>query len=106
MKYYGVIGYAITEETSQDIWEAKIIERPYSGDVLKYGSKRTIGDNINSDINITNRISIIADPFAFQNFSNICYVSWMGTLWNVTSVDVDYPRLVLDVGGVYNGEQA
>jgi len=30
----------------------------------------------------------------------------MDSLWKVTAVDVQYPRLILSIGGVYNGEQA
>ena len=52
----------------------------------------------------TNKISILADPFAYQNFSNIKYVEYMDALWNVESIEVQQPRLILNVGGVYNGQ--
>ena len=31
-KFYGVIGYAVTEETKPGVWAEKIIERMYYGD--------------------------------------------------------------------------
>jgi hypothetical protein len=52
---------------------------------------------------INNQISIVADPFANQNFHSMKYVEFMGTRWKITNVDVQYPRLILTMGGVYNG---
>lgn len=106
MKYYGKVGYSITFEEEPSIWKSKIIEFPYHGDVLKLNVRRTGNDKVNSDIKVSNRISIIADPFAYENFQNIVYVSWMGSLWSVENIEIDRPRLILDIGGVYNGEQA
>ena len=30
------------------------------------------------------------------------YVEFMGAKWKISSVEVQYPRLILTVGGVYN----
>lgn len=102
-KYYGNIGYAETLETSPGIWESKIIERPYYGDVLKLSRKYTDDNTINGNVNINNKISIIADPYALSNFSNIRYVIWMSNKWKVSEITVEYPRLTLTIGGLYNG---
>ena len=107
-KFYGPVGYGITEETfpGSGVWVDKIMERNYYGDVLKDYVKSKQGTSIIDDIDINNRLSIISDPFAMNHFHTIKYVKWMGTAWKVTSVDVQYPRLILSVGGVYNGETA
>lgn len=107
MKYYGVIGYVDTVETSPGVWtESKVTKRTYTGDVIRNTRRRESGENLNDDININNEISIVADAYANQNFHLIRYAEWMGTLWKVTNVDVQPPRLILSLGGVYNGQQA
>lgn len=106
-KWYGVVGYAETVETEPGIWKDVITERKYSGDVNRntnrwYGSS----DSTNDNLSISNQLSILADPYAYQNFHSIKYAEFMGSNWKVTSVETRYPRLILTLGGVYNGEQA
>lgn len=104
-KFYGVVGYSETSETSPGVWDSVITERTYSGDVIRNTSRwTTSSDSTNDDLNISNQISIIADPYANQNFHSMKYIEFMGTKWKITSVDVQYPRLILTIGGVYNGQ--
>lgn len=105
-KWYGKIGYIKTEEVEPGIWSPQITERQYFGDILRVSSKWSTSSKVIDDLNVSNQISIVADPFALQNFQSIKYVEFMGALWDVTSVEIQYPRLILTVGGVYNGEQA
>lgn len=107
-KFYGPIGYLITEETSPGVWTTPhIVERKCKGDVLQNYRKVSQGESINDDIDVSNRISIVADPFAMQHFYTIKYVKWMGAYWKVTTIDASQrPRLILTIGGVYNGETA
>lgn len=102
-KFYGVIGYAITEETKPGVWSEQITERMYYGDLTKNTRKLQSTEQLNDNINVANEISIVADPFANENFHSMRYVEFMGTKWKITSVEVQYPRLILTVGGVYNG---
>lgn len=104
-KWSGVIGYAVTEETSPGIYEEKIIEHKYTGNVLQNTRRLQSSGQVNDDIEVTNRISIVSNPFARKNFHSMRYISFMGTMWKVSSVDVKYPRLILSIGGVYNGQQ-
>lgn len=107
MKWFGKIGYEVTEETSPGIWSSTPVERNYYGDIIRNSSRWSASsDSTNGDINVSNQISIVADPFAYQNFHSIKYVEFMGALWNVSNIEVQRPRLILTVGGVYNGEQA
>lgn len=106
-KWRGVVGYAETVQTAPGVCADTIAERTYKGNVIRNTSRRSPNsDSTNDDLTINNQISIIADPFAYQNFHSIKYVEFMGTKWNVSSVEVQYPRLLLSVGGVYNGKQA
>lgn len=106
MKWCGVIGYADTKETEPGVWEEVIKERKYCGDVIKNFRRLQTSDSVNDNINISNQISIIADPYATNHFHSIRYLVFNGTAWKVTDVDVQFPRLLLTLGGVYNGEQA
>lgn len=103
-KFYGNIGYITTVEIEPGIWvENQIIERPYFGDLIRNISKSQSSGGVNDNINIANDISIVADPYAYENFHHMKYVEFMGTKWCITSVDATkYPRLILTVGGVYN----
>lgn len=101
-KFYGPVGYAETVETIPGVWEEQIKEHYYRGDVIRNTRRLQSSDKVNDDIEISNEISIVADPFAMGNFHAIRYVGFMGAKWKVTSVEVNYPRLVLSIGGVWN----
>lgn len=106
-KYYGKIGYSETEETFEGsgVWQENITEREYYGDVIQIGSRFSGADKLNDDISVSNKISVIADPYAYENFGLMRYVEWGGVKWKITNVEVQYPRLVLTLGGVYNEPQ-
>ena len=101
-KFCGVIGYAVTKETEPGIWEEQIVEVEYFGDVIRNTRRINAPGKVNDDISISNQISIIADPFANNNFHAMKYVVFMGAKWKISEVTVQYPRLVLTIGGLYN----
>lgn len=101
-KFYGVIGYAISEETEPGVFEEQIIERNHVGDVIRNTRRLKEVGKVNDDITISNQISILSDPFASNNFHTMRYVSYMGSKWKVVEVEVQYPRLILTLGGLYN----
>lgn len=103
-KYYGRIGYGVTEETTPGCWTEQIVEREYFGDVYKLSSRIQMAEKVNDDITIQNQISILADPYAYNHFHLMKYVEYMGVKWKITNVEVKYPRLSLITGGVYNGD--
>lgn len=103
-KFYGVIGYTETIETKPGVWKAKVIEKSYFGDFIRNTRRYESSNQINDNLNIANEISIIADPYAYQNFHSMQYIEFMGAKWKITSVEVQYPRLILTIGGVYHGE--
>lgn len=101
-KWYGVIGYAETVETAPGVWEERITERSYYGDVIRNTRRLQSTEHLNDDVNVSNEISILADPYAINNFHSMRYVGFMGAKWKVSNVDVQYPRLKLTIGGLYN----
>lgn len=104
-KYFGTIGFFVTEEVKPGIYKEHIVDRQYYGELLRNTSRRfeAEGQQVNPNLIISNNISILADPFAYENFAYIKYAELMGTKWIVTNVEVQYPRLLLTLGGVYNG---
>lgn len=101
-KFHGIIGYAETKEKEQGIWTEVITERTYTGDVLRNTKSWENSGYLNDNLNVNNLISIIADAFAYQHFFAIRYIKWMGVMWKVSNVEVQRPRLILTIGGIYN----
>lgn len=101
-KFYGPIGYSETVETKPGVYEEQIVERNYYGDVIRNSKRWENSEHLNDNININNTISVVADAYAYEHFFAIRYVKWMGASWKVSSVEVERPRLILTIGGVYN----
>lgn len=109
MKFHGRVGYCWTEEGTGDregIEEERAEEFEYYGDVLSNNRRFDQGASIIDDVNITNRISIMADAFAWDHIFALKYIEWMGKKWKVTNVEIARPRLILQIGGVWNGPEA
>ena len=104
-KYYGKIGYAEMTETEPGIWDEIIVERPYYGDTIKNTRLLQNANAINDNVNIANQISIVADPYANDHIYAMRYATFQGAKWKITNVDVQHPRLILSLGGLYNGGQ-
>lgn len=104
-KFSGKIGYGLTEETARDVWQDVIVERPAFGDVKR--NTRGLeegGDKVNLDLSVGNSISIVADEYANGHIFAMKYVIWRGARWIISDVSVEPPRLVLRLGGLYNGK--
>lgn len=101
-KFFGKIGYVMTQETKPGVWMDQIIEHEYYGDLLRNSYRFQTSDKVNDDVSIANEFSIIADSFAKDNFHLMRYIEFEGTKWKITNVEVRYPRLNLTVGGIYN----
>lgn len=101
-KFYGNIGYVKTVEVKPGIWDEEVIVHPYYGDITRNISRSQPSSGVNDDINVSNTISIVADPFARENCQYMKYAELMGTKWKITSVEIQSPRLLLTIGGVYN----
>lgn len=105
MKWYGNIAYGVTEETAPGVWTERYEIREYFGDLTR-NFRRLDESSIstNDNVSVSNEISIVADPYAYNNFHTIRWVEFMGSKWTVSTVNVQPPRLILSIGGVYNAE--
>lgn len=102
-KYVGKIGYAVPRMAASDVWVDDIRERTVKGTLLSNRKRTEAGSWLNDDINVDNEISIVADPIIKENFHSLRYVTYLGGKWKISSVQVSWPRLILTIGGVYNG---
>lgn len=103
-KFHGVVGYGHAVETRPGVFEDQITEKKVRGDLLRNTRQLTDGaSKVNFDLTVNNSVSIVADAYAVENFHAIRYIKWAGTYWTVTEVEVQRPRLLLRLGGVYNG---
>jgi hypothetical protein len=105
-RFHGRVGYGESVETAPGIWNDEITEASYFGDIIRNTRQLQDGTKVNDDLSVNNSISIVADAYAFEHFFAIRYVEWAGTLWTVPTVEVQGPRLLLTLGGVYNGPTA
>lgn len=102
-RFYGKVGYVTQEEISPGIWDDVTVEKNYKGDILQNTRRWDATEEKNDNLIISNQISIIADPFSYENFSTIKYVYLSGVRWKVNSIEIQRPRLILSLGEVYNG---
>ena len=102
-KWAGKIGFAVPKEPAPGVWKDEIVQRTYYGDMTRNTRRLQSSGNLNDNLIITNELSIIADPYANENFHAIRYAEFMGTKWKINSVQVQFPRLILELGEVYNG---
>jgi len=102
-RFSGKVGYGVTVETAPGVHEDQIVEYIYFGDVVRTSVAFRAGESVNNDLSVGNSISIVADAFANEHIFAVRYVEWAGTLWAVSEVEVQAPRLLLRLGGVYNG---
>lgn len=104
-KFYGAIGYALLIESKPGVWIDKVIEKNYRGDVVLDQRRWQSADKVNDDLSLDNSISIIADEYAHNNVGNMKYIVWNNTPWEIQSFSINRPRIVIQIGGIYNGER-
>lgn len=102
-RFHGEIGFGVTVDVGGGVWEDTVVERSYFGDVVRNTRQLTEGESVNDNLSLNNSISVVADAYANEQFFAIKYVKWAGALWKVSQVEVQSPRLLLKLGGVYNG---
>jgi hypothetical protein len=105
-RFYGKVGYGETVETAPGVWDDQITEIAYYGDVVRNTRQYRDAQKVNDDLTVNNSISIVADAYANEHIFAMRYVEWQGALWDVTDVEVQSPRLLLTLGGVYSGPKA
>jgi len=105
MKFSGMIGFVRSEEVNIGVWKSIPEEKHYKGDVLRKIVKWQPAEKATDDININNQISIVANPYVYEHLHEIRYIVWHNVAWKVVSIEDKRPRVILEIGGVYNGKR-
>lgn len=107
MKFSGKVGFWLNDvEVRPGIYKPGIVEKSYTGDIIKNSRRfQSVENQQNDNLVVNNRLSIISDLYMQKNWSSIKYVTWNNVRWAVNSIDIsNYPRIILELGGVYNGK--
>lgn len=104
-KFFGVIGFEETRETQPGVFAPTITKRNYTGDVLRSSKHNESSEQLNDNISISNQISVVADKYAYNHIYGMKYVKYMDVCWKISDVEVQHPRLILTIGGIYNGDE-
>lgn len=102
-KCAGKIGYALAVEKQPGVWTEDIVEKKYYGEIVKDNRRLTDQGEVNSSININNNISVVANDFVLYNMAFMRYITFMNSKWKINSVDIKPPRIIISLGGLYNG---
>ena len=102
-KWFGKIGYYESVETAPGVWVEQIVEHTYYGNLVTNNRRFQSTDQVNETLAVSNTISIVADPYANLHFHSMKYVTLNGVKWKISNIEVNFPRLTLTLGGIYNG---
>lgn len=102
-RFSGLVGYATEEETVPGVWTPVERTRKMKGNIIRQSATNQSSGNVNDDVSLNHRISLIGDAYAFDNYFNIKWVKMDTKRWKVTSIEVSRPRITVTLGGVWNG---
>ena len=104
-KWYGRIGFSTDSDQGFGIFEKTSEARPYYGDIIHSRPGWTaVSDSTNEKMTVNSRISVVADDFALQNTYRMTWIEYLGTKWYISSVELAFPRIIVDIGNVYTEE--
>lgn len=102
-KFAGLVGYGSQVETSPGVWETEEKTLMMKGDLIRQNADIRESDKVNDSISLGHRVSLVGDAYAFDNYYNIKWIEVHGRKWKVSSIEIQRPRLILDIGGLWNG---
>jgi len=107
VKFHGVVGVAtgdqIEKPANSGIFVDEIEERVATGEQIRDTRQIANPDKVNFDMTLSTTISVMADVFADVDFLAFRYCERAGVKWVIVNVEPARPRLLLTLGGVYNG---
>ena len=104
-KFRGVLGFVYDKETTPDVYTQEVVERTYRGDLMKFSRRWEKTEYLNDSLTMNEEISIVADSYLLDNLYAIKYVKLKGVAWGIQSITPERPRIILSIGGIYNGPQ-
>ena len=104
MKYFGKIGFwEANYQERPGVIIPKIVEKEYFGELTYQTLRWNPTNSQTDDLNISNTLSIISDTYCLEHFNDIKYIILNGIKLKVSSISIEPPRVVLSIGGEYNG---
>jgi hypothetical protein len=100
-RFSGKLGFVITRETEEGVWLEDKIEIPVKGTIRSLYVRNDNNSSVNSNLRLTNEISILLNSKIQTYLETLKYVIWKGSKWEVQSIGVNYPRLTINLGGLY-----
>jgi len=105
-RFSGNIGFGADQVVSPGVHDEVITTRFYKGTVERDSRTFRADAEVVGEVSVSHSISIIADEYAIAHLQDVRFVEWDGGFWVVTSRELSRPRLILGLGGVYNGPKA
>lgn len=100
-RFSGKLGFVMTRETEEGVWLEDFIELPVKGTIRSLYVRNDNSSSVNSNLRLTNEISVLMDTKIETYLETLKYVVWKGSKWGVQSIGVNYPRLTINLGGPY-----
>lgn len=102
-KFAGLVTYVVTKETVPGVWAEVAESVTMRGDIIRKGAVVQNGDKVNDDVVLNHRVSLVADDYALGNYQDIKRIQIDGREWNINNIEVQRPRIIVTVGGLWNG---
>ena len=100
-RFSGKLGFVMTRETEEGVWLDDVVELPVKGTIRSLYARNDNSSSVNTNLRLTNEISVLMDTKIKIYLETLKYVVWKGSKWEVQSVGVNYPRLTINLGGLY-----
>lgn len=104
-KFHGFLGFVKFVESGTSPGKFDVVEEeiPVKGDLLRNALKyEPVEGNEKLNMAISNRFSFIAPNRVFENFEFLKFITWNNVRWNISNIEVNSPRLIVSISGVYN----
>ena len=100
-RFSGKLGFVMTNETEEGVWLENFVELQVKGTIRSLYVRNDNSESVNNNLRLTNEISILMDTKINTYIETLKYVVWKGSKWEVQSIGVNYPRLTINLGGLY-----
>lgn len=100
-RFSGKLGFVITRETEEGVWLEDVVEISVKGTIRSLWVRNNNNASVNTDLRLTNEVSVLMDTKIKTHLETLKYVVWKGSKWEVQSIGVNYPRLTINLGGLY-----
>ena len=100
-RFSGKLGFVMTQETEEGVWLENFVELSAKGTIRSLYVRNDNNTTVNTNLRLTNEISILLDSKIQTYLETLKYVVYKGSKWEVQSIGVNYPRLTINLGGLY-----